>query len=445
MSDPISLASAIAGLVALADVVFTKSLRYVHRVKSADKTINDLVRLLQSMSGTLHVLRQRLSVLSADSSQAQPLLPPQILNDCARLLDDVNKQLSKYDKAGTSKNKKKFSSKLQALKWPFDESSTKDLLDQLTKFNQVLDTAMTADTMIVVHQTFQAAGQLREDIKKLERSMSEKVARLTAITLSQGQNEAVSFFKSTHAADRHKIAMKLWQEGTGGWFTESDDLRRWFEGRDPRLWLSGIPGAGKTVLASAIIEKTRKEVMHSNGDMALAFFYCDYKDIATQDISTILNSVISQISVCNNEALAILLEHYTKFCKPGRIITSDDRPSQTELIHKLTSIFKRLFIIVDGLDECGHNVSETVRELRDLNPQSCSNISTLFLSRKEHEINQVLSDEYLHISIAARNTDLKLYVYAQMERRTKDERLVIEDPDVRDKIIDKLINNADGM
>lgn len=270
MSDPISLASAIAGLVGLADVVFTKTFRYVRSVKSANKTINDLARLLQSMTGTLHILERRLSVLGANSSQAQPLLPPQILRDCARLLGDVKQQLSKFDEDGTSKNKKKFSSKLQALKWPFDESFTKDLLDQLTKFNQVLDTAVTADTMIVVHQNFQAAGQLREDIKKLERSMSEKIARLTAITLSQEQSEAVSFFKSTHAADRHKIAMKLWQEGTGDWFTESDDLRRWFEGRDPRLWLSGIPGAGKTVLASAIIEKTRKEAMHSNGDMALS-------------------------------------------------------------------------------------------------------------------------------------------------------------------------------
>lgn len=287
------VASAVAGLVALADLVFTKTLRYVRQVKSAEKTVSDLVQLLQNMSGTLHILQQRLKVLEADRSQSQPLLPPQILIDCAQLLDDVNERLPKFDKHSVPSGKKKLVSKLQMLKWPFDASSTDDLLDQLTKSNHVLNTAMTADTMIVVHQTFQAAGQLREEIKNLERSMSEKLAKLTALTLSQEQSEAVSYFKSTHAADRHKVAMKLWQEGTGKWLTESDDLRRWIEGRDPRLWLSGIPGAGKTVLASAIIEKAQKKAANSNGEIALAFFYCDYKDAATQDTSTILDSLIA--------------------------------------------------------------------------------------------------------------------------------------------------------
>lgn len=438
-------ASAIAGLVALADLVFTKTLRYVRLVKSAEKTINDLVRLLQNMSGTLHILRQRLTVLATDSTQSQPLLPPQILIDCADLLDDVNKRLSKYDVLIAPNDKKNLRSKLQIFKWPFDASSTNDLLDQLTKFNQVLNTAISADTMIVVHETFQAAGQLREDIKKLERSMSEKVTKITALTLSQEQTEAVSHFKSTYATDRHKIALRLWHEGTGTWFTESDDLRRWMEGRDPRLWLSGIPGAGKTVLASAIIEKARKEAAKSNGETALAFFYCDYKDLATQDVSTILDSLIAQIAVCNKEALEVLLEHYKKFCRPGQIIISDDRPSQIELIHKLCDACKRVLIIVDGLDECGRKMSETIRELSLVNAESRSDISTLFLSRPEHEINQVLSNDYLHIPIAARNTDLRLYVYAQIERRTMEGLLFIDDLGVRDKIIDKLINNADGM
>lgn len=41
-SARMEVASAIAGLAALADLVFTKTLRYVRLVKSAEKTVNDL-------------------------------------------------------------------------------------------------------------------------------------------------------------------------------------------------------------------------------------------------------------------------------------------------------------------------------------------------------------------------------------------------------------------
>lgn len=53
-------------------------------------------------------------------------------------------------------------------------------------------------------------------------------------------------------------------------------------------------------------------------------------------------------------------------------------------------------------------MSATTRELNALNPQSRSGISILFLSRLEHEIKQVLSDDYLHVPIAAEPFLLKL-------------------------------------
>lgn len=45
------------------------------------------------------------------------------------------------------------------------------------------------------------------------------------------------------------IAIKLRQPGTGVWFTEGAQFKQWLELANSKLWLYGIPGAGKTVLA----------------------------------------------------------------------------------------------------------------------------------------------------------------------------------------------------
>jgi hypothetical protein len=54
--------------------------------------------------------------------------------------------------------------------------------------------------------------------------------------------------------------------------TESNEFKHWLNTTNSRLWLYGIPGAGKLVLASSIIEETLKQ---GNKDCAVAFFYCD--------------------------------------------------------------------------------------------------------------------------------------------------------------------------
>lgn len=446
MADPLSTASAIVGLVALVDQVFRRTFRYVRDVKSADRSIRDLANLLQAMCGTLHVLRERLHVIDTTPITDDACTRPQILEECWELLKDIDEKLSKYERSDRVNGAQSVQQALRKLRWPFDASSTKELLDQLARFNDVLTTALTADTMLAVQDVFQAAGQLREDIHRLERSLSMKMNRLMMFELNGEQREALGYFKrNSDPWVRHNIAAKLRQTGTGKWFLDSDDYAAWLEELNCHLWLSGIPGAGKTVLASAIIDKARRMVASSGGTSALAYFYCDYKDTQTLEASNILSSLVAQLSGYNEESMAILLEQYQTFHKPGRQTTLEEAPSLVDLLQHMSTTFEEVYLIVDGLDECGHNTLEVLTELNKLGVVEESNISTLFLSRHELDIEHALLPRYRHVSIAARNTDLKMFVYAQMDRRTLEGRLIIDVKIVKDKIIDKLVHNADGM
>jgi hypothetical protein len=56
MADPLSIASGIAGLVAIADMIFSKTYRYAKAVKHAEKDVEALAAGIRYLSGMLHGL-----------------------------------------------------------------------------------------------------------------------------------------------------------------------------------------------------------------------------------------------------------------------------------------------------------------------------------------------------------------------------------------------------
>jgi hypothetical protein len=221
--------------------------------------------------------------------------------------------------------------------------------------------------------------------------------------------------------------------------TESDDFKHWLTTPHSQLWLHGIPGAGKTILASSVIEETLKM---GDKDNAVAFYYCDYKNEASHDPLNVLGSLASHIARQDNQFFDIL-QNYYKECNPDDSIS---RPAEIlrlqNLISEMTEQLSNLAIIVDGLDECGQSTATVVNLLVELGNKD--NVKTLFLSRAEQHIKDLL-ESYPQISIAARSSDLKLYVASEMDTRTRKKQLRLKSNELKEHIMDKLVNGADGM
>ncbi|KAK2050877.1 hypothetical protein LY76DRAFT_529594, partial [Colletotrichum caudatum] len=72
-------------------------------------------------------------------------------------------------------------------------------------------------------------------------------------------------------------ARESWQEGTRVWFLESAAFREWKEGCRRYLWLYGMPGSGKTVLSTTILDRLEQ----MNDRVTLDFFF-DFSDADKQ-------------------------------------------------------------------------------------------------------------------------------------------------------------------
>jgi hypothetical protein len=211
-----------------------------------------------------------------------------------------------------------------------------------------------------------------------------------------------------------------------------------------KLWCYGIPGAGKTVLASSVIQEALR---HSSPNIAVAFFYCDYKIAETQDPKSILGSIVKQLAVQDEQSFE-KLQTFFESKNPKDLPRVDFSLEELrDLVVTMTSNFDDVMFIVDALDECGtaKQIRLVTRLLTSLNDgRDAGNSKTLFLSRDEPDIREIL-ENYDHISIAASSSDLRLYVGAEIELRTRNRDLRIKDPNLKEQIMARLVEGADGM
>jgi hypothetical protein len=176
---------------------------------------------------------------------------------------------------------------------------------------------------------------------------------------------------------------------------------------------------------------------------ALAFFYCDYKDPRTHDPLNILGSLARQIILQDERCFAELTEFSHDHTMSDGAMRSHTPEEICELVVKMSKHFQTTMIVVDGLDEIANNRANVTKLLRSLNTSNGS-IKTLFASRPEIDIGYEL-EEFVQLSIAAMSSDLGLYVASEIEKRTRERKLRIQDASLIDHIMKALVDGADGM
>jgi len=75
----------------------------------------------------------------------------------------------------------------------------------------------------------------------------------------------------------YQKALKQRQADTGLWFLESSQYGKWKTDPTSFLWLHGIPGCGKTILSSTVLENVF-QYRADDPTKVVAYFYFDFND-----------------------------------------------------------------------------------------------------------------------------------------------------------------------
>lgn len=208
------------------------------------------------------------------------------------------------------------------------------------------------------------------------------------------------------------------------------------------MWLHGLPGAGKTVLCSSVIEDIRQKCEDFH-NARCAYFYFDFRDKSKQSVEGMLRSLLRQLSSYDTSLPKLVADLHRAHARQGH------QPTQEALIDTLCSIAQeteRTFIIIDALDECAE-LDEALDLLLALTDASCATLSILVTSRELDDIGAAIKDvpaeKLKHVSIQNRkdNADIDLFIRTQVEKNRKLRRWRRQ----KSQIIKVLGNGAQGM
>jgi hypothetical protein len=349
------------------------------------------------------------------------------------------------DAAASNKSKKGIFNRLSRtdLKWPLSKSKTVELIERLERHKSTCIMALAADEMSALVQVLgqqKITNQQLAEIVHEQRKADE--LRLTQ-EFGEETKKILNWLSPVDPLQNHQAARKIYQKGTCRWLIDSPEFIQWIKTKNSAIWLYGIPGAGKTILSSLVIEE-----VFSLQDNGVAFYYCDYKNAASQEPTNVLGSLVRQLALQETLVLTKVKDFYNSHHPAGR---PSSRPTEQDLgflLQDISNSFAEVTIILDGLDECGSSPgierSELVRILSTLHDEHAGSIRIAIASRQEHDIEECFG-EFTKVSIAAMSLDLELYVACEVERRAKTGRLRIRDSALKGEIIQALINGADGM
>lgn len=146
------------------------------------------------------------------------------------------------------------------------------------------------------------------------------------------------------------------QAGTGQWLLDSEEFQAWLETDKQTLFCPGIPGAGKTILTSIIVEELNTR-FYSDQDIGIAYLYCNFRRKDEQKVQDLLASILKQLSEDRSSLPDSVKFLYDKYRE------KQTRPSVDEIsktLQSVASIYSRIIIIIDALDEC--QVSDRCRK-----------------------------------------------------------------------------------
>ena len=228
------------------------------------------------------------------------------------------------------------------------------------------------------------------------------------------------------------------QPKTGQWLLDSKMYQDWLNTSNQTLFCPGIPGAGKTILTSIVInDLVTKASKH--GKTGVAYIYFNFQRKSEQTIENILRSLLKQLAQTLPSMPDDVKYLYDRETEKGI------RPLLGEIIGALQSAsakYSRVFIILDALDECetSHGYLPTLQsQIIDLQARAQLNVfaTSRHIPGIEERFKGCLVQEVL-----ASEEDVRNYIDSHMVHLPK---FVQKDQSLQHDIKDKLVRAVEGM
>lgn len=220
-------------------------------------------------------------------------------------------------------------------------------------------------------------------------------------------------------------------KGTGQWAIDSSVFQEWRDGQDHGiLWVRGIPGAGKSVLAATLIEHLSQE------SRPVLYFFFRHTIEANHRPEAALRDWLSQILEFSPP---LQLELKDKIDVPVGNLTPHDLSQllQSALIH-----IPKVYCVVDALDEMDQTALKPFLQiLNELGHWRPGEIKLIITSRPVAIVDRIVRNlSLLDVRLDRKLVEPDIVVY--LWHRLGQSRVPSESHSL---VVDYILNKADGL
>ncbi|KAG8820239.1 hypothetical protein FRC17_010213 [Serendipita sp. 399] len=423
MAEAIGLALSIVSIAKLSEIILRTCYDYVSKVKHAPEEVQRIITEV----GSLQTVLEQLKRLTSDPGDERMMLlktlegPGGAFQACHDVLEEIEKKLRSINNSNVVRRR---------LLFPFEGAKLDELLQSLDKYKTSFILAIAGDNV-----------KMTLSIDKGVKDVSDQLVDMKA---SEQAKEVLQWLKGADPKTNHNAARKKHEPGTGEWLLDSEQFKTWMGEDGKILWLNGIPGAGKTVLSSTVIEHLINQCKDGT-DIRIAYYYFDFSDHGKQTASGCLKSILHQLCEQSGAIPAAVKDLYTE-CKRAE-------PSLSQLTTTLVEVLNngcKYFIAIDALDECKEEENEHEREyffesLQEIISSTTGRYSIFIASRPEVDIRRSLSElDAVDFNIQQKlvDADIRSHVRACLEKEVRFKKWPSA---VKTQIEDKLAAGANGM
>ncbi|KAL1906533.1 hypothetical protein Sste5344_007701 [Sporothrix stenoceras] len=245
--------------------------------------------------------------------------------------------------------KKGISKALAALKWPLNEKEITEIFATIDREMSLLKLALTNDARTLIQEIKRTSkenmrqlvvlldaiqtgsadnkghfSELKDGLALLQDSQADLQDGLDALHRRHEHREVLeerqtilNWLTPIDYATQQNDFLNRRQTGTGTWLLDSAEFTGWVESRVQTLFCSGIPGAGKTILTSIVVDNLYTR-FQNDPKVGIAYLYCNYRRQNEQKADDLLTSLLKQLAT----------------------------------LQAVASLYSNVFIVVDALDEC---------------------------------------------------------------------------------------------